>query len=431
MPDSSSEATSGINRDSVRYREGDTRRASSLDQEAAKAGAPAHERGKQGLAQVLLLITIVYVAMNLRAALISVGPVIDSIRVSMGLSATALGVLITLPVVCFGAFAPFAPRLLRLQSAERIILFSLLLLTGGIVLRSNLGAPGLFVGTFFLGLAISVVMVLLPGIIKRHYPVHAGLMMGLYSTALAAGAATAAGVSVPLERWFGDWRFSLGFWAIPALLAALAWAPQIRGEPAFNARQAAAVPRLRSNWLAWQVTLFMGTQGAIAYCIFGWLPLILIERGLSPMDAGFVLASLMAIQLSTSISGPWLATRGRDQRTTIFVFMALVLVGFLGLVYGSTSAVYLWGAIFGLGFGGMFSVAMALLVLRSPNPQVAAAISGMSQGVGYMIAAAAPLIVGVLHEFTGDWNAVSVFMVLLILGALWSGLLAGRARFIE
>jgi CP family cyanate transporter-like MFS transporter len=188
---------------------------------------------------------------------------------------------------------------------------------------------------------------------------------------------------------------------------------------------------LRNNWLAWQVTLFMGTQGAIAYCIFGWLPLILIDRGLSSLDAGFALAMLMGVQLSTSITGPWIATRGRDQRPAIFVFMALVGAGFLGLVYGAISAVYIWAGVFGLGFGGMFAVAMALLVLRSPNPQVAAAISGMSQGVGYMIAAVAPLIVGILHEYTGDWNAVAVFMMLLVLSAMWSGLLAGRARFIE
>ncbi|MAL01308.1 MAG: cyanate transporter [Alcaligenaceae bacterium] len=411
MPDNSSEANTVINKGPARKNE--------------------PESGKKGLAQVLLLITIVYVAMNLRAGLISVGPVIDSIGKSLGLSATALGVLLTLPVLCFGAFAPFAPRMLRLQSAERLILFSLFLLTGGIVLRSNLGSPGLFVGTFLLGLAISVVMVLLPGIIKRHFPVNAGLMMGLYSTALAAGAATAAGVTVPMEQWLGDWRLALGFWAVPAVLAALAWVPQVRGESAFSARQSTAVPRLRSNWLAWQVTLFMGMQGAIAYCIFGWLPLILIDRGLSSLDAGFVLATLMSIQLSTSITGPWIATRGRDQRPTIFVLMMLVAVGFLGLIYGATSAVYIWAGIFGLGFGGMFAVAMALLVLRSPNPQVAAAISGMSQGIGYMIAAVAPLIVGILHEYTGDWNAVAVFMMLLIVGAMWSGLLAGRARFIE
>lgn len=391
----------------------------------------ARERDKSGMAQLVLLITIVYVAMNLRASLIGVGPVVDSIRTGLGLSGTELGVLITLPVLCFGLFAPFAPRLMRLQSAERIILLSLLVLTGGIVLRSTMGAVGLFAGTFFLGLAISVVMVLLPGIIKRHFPVNAGLMMGLYSTALAAGAATAAGVSVPLERWFGDWRFSLGFWAVPALLAALVWTRQARGESGLGAPRAGSVPKLRRSWLAWQITLHMGMQGAVAYCVFGWLPLILIDRGLSAMDAGFVLAGLMTVQLSTSIAGPWLATRGRDQRLMIFIFLALVLIGFLGLVYGSTGAVYLWAVIFGLGFGGMFSVAMSLLVLRSPNPQVAAAISGMSQGVGYMIAAAAPLIVGVLHEYTGDWNAAAAFMVLLMLGTLWSGLLAGRARLIE
>src|SRR5690606_40923151 len=137
----------------------------------------------------------------------------------------------TLPVLCFGVFAPFAPGLLRMQSAERIIFFSLLVLSAGIVLRSNLGVPGLFVGTFLLGLAISVVMVLLPGIIKKHFPVNAGLMMGLYSTALAAGAATAAGVSEPLERWFGDWRCSRGFSPSPALLAALPRAAPERGQP--------------------------------------------------------------------------------------------------------------------------------------------------------------------------------------------------------
>lgn len=431
------ERASAVNPDAAKADASVRERGPASAHEADEAPLPrhgkdsAHERGKTVLAQLLLLITIIYVAMNLRAALIGVGPVVDSIRTGLGLSGTALGVLLTLPVLCFGVFAPFAPRLLRMQSAERIIAISLLVLAGGIVLRSSLGPAGLFAGTFFLGLAISVVMVLLPGLIKAHFPANAGLMMGLYSTALAAGAATAAGISVPLEQWFGDWRLSLGFWVVPALLAVLVWWPQTRGETALGAPRAGSMPRLRKSWLAWQVTLHMGFQGAIAYCVFGWLPLILTDRGLSALDAGFVLAGLMAVQLSTSIAGPWLATRGRDQRPMIFIFLILILVGFLGLVYGSTSSVYWWATTFGLGFGGMFSVAMALLVLRSPNPQVAAGLSGMSQGVGYMIAAVAPLVVGVLHEYTGDWNAVAVFMVFLILAALWSGLLAGRARLIQ
>jgi len=385
----------------------------------------------KGVASTFLLITILYVSINLRAPLIGVGPVIDSIRVGLGLSGTELGVLFTLPVLCFGIFAPFAPKLLRLQSPERLVFISLIVLTFGIALRSLLGTFGLFTGTFLLGLSISVVMVVLPGLIKRHFPVSAGTMMGLYSTALSGGAAMAAGLSVPMERWFGGWEFSLGFWALPALLAVFAWLPQLKIRTNLDMPRAGTGPRLYRSWLAWQVTLFMGFQGAVAYCVFGWLPLILIERGLSAAEAGYLLAALMTLQLSTAISGPWLATRGRDQRLMIFIFLALVLVGLMGMLIGPLKAIYAWSTVFGLGFGGMFSVAMALLVLRSPTPQVAASLSGMAQGVGYFIAALAPLMVGVLHEYTGDWNAVIAFMAFLILCALWTGLLAGRARLIE
>lgn len=402
-------------------------------QSASRASGATASAGvsKKKVAGIFLLITILYVSVNLRAPLIGVGPVIDSIRAGLGLSGTELGVLFTMPVLCFGVFAPIAPRLLRLQSPELLVFISLIVLTLGIALRSVFGSFGLFTGTFFLGLAISVVMVVLPGLIKRHFPANAGTMMGLYSTALSGGAAMAAGLAVPLEQWFGGWEYSLGIWAIPALVAVLIWVPQLKTQTNLDMPRAGTGPRLYRSWLAWQVTLYMGFQGAVAYCIFGWLPLILIERGLSAEEAGYLLAALMTIQLTTAISGPWLATRGRDQRLMIFIFMMLVLVGLFGMFLGPIKVIYVWSTVFGLGFGGMFSVAMALLVLRSPTPQVAASLSGMAQGVGYFIAALAPLMVGVLHEYTGDWTAVLAFMVLLIFGTLWTGLLAGRARLIE
>jgi len=381
--------------------------------------------------KLILTIAIVYVAMNLRPALLSVGPMVDSLRDSLGLSGVALGALITLPVLCFGAFAPFAPRLLLYQPAERWILLNLALLVLGLALRSVLGVVGLFAGTFIVGLSISVVMVMLPSIIKRNFSTQAGMMMGLYSTALALGAAIAAGVTVPLEQWLGGWQWALGFWLAPAVLAVAVWWPQTPSGSHDPSQARPALPKLRRSWLAWQVTLFMGFQGAIAYSVFGWLPLILIDRGMTPMDGGLVLSVTMFVQLSSSLAGPWIATRGRDQRATIMALMVLVLVGFLLLVYGSIQWIYLWAAVFGLGFGGMFSLAMALLVWRSPNSLVAASLSGMSQGVGYTLAAIAPLIVGILHDLTGDWNAVTVFMVVLVIGAMWSGVMAGRAKFIE
>lgn len=382
--------------------------------------------------RLILILAIVFVGMNLRPALVSVGPLVDALQEGLGLPSVALGALITLPVLCFGVFAPMAPRLLRFQSAERLILLSLLALVLGIGLRSILGVFGLFAGTLIVGFTISVVMVLLPSIIKRHFPVQAGMMMGVYTTALALGAGISAAVAVPLEQLPGsNWQWALGFWMIPAVLAALFWLPQTASKEHQGGRAYSSLPRLRGNWLAWQVTLFMGAQGAIAYCIFGWLPLILIDRGLTSQDAGFVLAALMAVQLTTSLAGPWLAMRGRDQRLATLAMMVLVLVGLMGMMYGDVASMYGWSTVFGLGFGGMFSIAMALLVLRSPNPQVAAALSGMAQGVGYTLAAAAPLVVGFLHDYTGSWNTVAVFFVLLIGGATWSGLLASRSMYIE
>src|SRR5690606_22430962 len=131
------------------------------------------------------------------------------------LSGAVIGMLITLPVLCFGAFAPFVPRLLRFTSPERLVLIALGVLILGIGLRSLFGTTGLFLGTFVGGASISVIMVILPSIIKQQFPVQAGMMMGLYSTALCVGAAIAAGAAVPLESVLGGWRWSLAFWLFP------------------------------------------------------------------------------------------------------------------------------------------------------------------------------------------------------------------------
>ncbi|TAL78261.1 MAG: MFS transporter [Burkholderiaceae bacterium] len=380
---------------------------------------------------IVLFFAIVYVATNLRPALLGVGPLLGSLQKDLGLSSVASGVLITLPVLCFGVFAPFSPKLLRYTSAERLILLNLILLVLGLALRSVLGLFGLFAGTFVIGFSISVVMVLLPSIIKHHFSARAGTMMGLYSTALALGATIAAGVTVPLEQWLGGWTLALGFWLVPALIAVFVWWPYAQEGGHERGRARPALPKLRHSWLAWQVTLFMGFQGAIAYSLFGWLPLILIDHGLSTLEGGLVLSATMLVQVPSSMVGPWLAGRIRSQSLAILLMLLLVLVGYLSMVYAPVRWIYVWSTVFGVGFGGMFSLSMALLVWRSPTVLIAASLSGMAQGVGYTLAAVAPLVMGILHGATGDWNAASLFMVLLIIGAAWSGGLAGREKFIE
>ncbi len=379
----------------------------------------------------LLLLGLVLVALNLRPALSSMAPLLSQVSDSLGLTASQAGLLTTLPVLCLGLFAPLAPILARRFGSERVILGILLTLAAGIAVRSAFGSTGVFVGSIMAGASIGVIGVLLPGIVKRDFPKHAGTLTGVYTMALCLGAAMAAGATVPLSEHFGDsWSLGLGFWLIPALLAALIWLPQARqGHGAHHV--AYRVRGLLRDPLAWQVTLYMGLQSSLAYIVFGWLPSILIGRGLSPTQAGLVLSGSVIVQLISSLSAPWLATRGKDQRLAIVVVMLLALAGLFGCLYAPLDGLWGWAIVLGLGQGGTFALALTLIVLRSKDAHVAANLSSMAQGVGYTLASMGPFAVGLVHDLTGGWNAVGWIFAVLGIGAIGFGLKAGRNLHVQ
>jgi MFS transporter, CP family, cyanate transporter len=394
------------------------------DQPAGVALPPA--------SRLLLAVALLLVGVNLRPALTSASAVLAAIRADTGMSAAAAGMLTTLPVLCFGLFAAFAPWLARRYSAERVVLYSLLILALGTGLRIFFGASGLFIGALVAGASIGIMMVLLPSIVKREFPDRVGLMMGAYTMALCLGAALAAGVTVPIQNLAGgDWRSALAFWMLPALIAAVVWWPQMRHHARQNGQERYVVRGLRSSVLAWQVTAYMGLQSVLAYCVFGWLPAILIDRGMSPLDAGFVLSASIGMQLITALAGPWLATRGKDQCIAIALLMIMSLAGLLGCMYAPLDAIWRWAILLGLGQGGSFSIAMTLLVLRAPNAHVTASLSGMAQGFGYSFAALGPLVAGVLHDLSHGWDTVAVFLTAVGIAALIVGVGAGRNLLIK
>ncbi|WP_145185273.1 MFS transporter [Pseudomonas sp. URMO17WK12:I11] len=379
----------------------------------------------------LLLLGLVLVALNLRPALSSMAPVLSQVSAGLGLSAAQAGLLTTLPVLCLGLFAPLAPVLARRLGSERVILGILLTLALGIVVRSTLGATGVFVGSVMAGASIGIIGVLLPGIVKRDFPQHAGTLTGVYTMALCLGAAMAAGATVPLSEYLNDsWALGLGFWMVPALLAMLVWLPQARKGHG----QHKVAYRVRGLWrdpLAWQVTLYMGLQSSLAYIVFGWLPSILIGRGLTPTEAGLVLSGSVIVQLLSSLAAPWLATRGKDQRLAIVIVMLVTLAGLFGCLYAPLGGLWGWAVLLGLGQGGTFALALTLIVLRSKDAHVAANLSSMAQGVGYTLASMGPFAVGVVHDLTGGWAAVGWIFAVLGGGAIIFGLGAGRALQVQ
>lgn len=385
---------------------------------------------------VLTLVALLLVALNLRPALTSVSPVLGSISEALALSPSLQGILTTLPVLFLGLAAPLAPRLVRRIGPERSVFAALLVLALALLARpyvvTTVGTAGLFVGTAIAGGCIGVIGVLLPGIVKRDFPRRVSIMTGLYTVALNLGASTAAGTTEPLRQLFGGawqnpWQGALAFWLLPAVLAALFWLPQLKGtQPARVATRRGA--RLRHDRLAWQVSLFMGLQSSLAYIVFGWLPTILQDRGLAAVTAGLALSVSILIQVITAILAPWLGSRMRDQRAVLVGVMALTLIGLLGCLYAPIGSLWLWIVILGLGQGGTFSMALTLLALRAPDATTAASLSAMAQGIGYTLAAMGPLLVGVLHDWSGGWDVVGVLVTAIALGALVMALGAGRDR---
>lgn len=396
-----------------------------IDDDGVQAQSPAPQ------SRWLLALGMVLIGINLRPALSSLAPVLGQVKAEIGLSATMAGLLTTLPVLCLGLFGALAPHLARRFGSERSIAGVLLLLACGIALRSQLGLIGLVMGSLLSGAAIGIIGVLLPGIVKRDFSAQAGLMTGVYTMALCLGAALAAGATVPLDQLFGQhWQPALAFWAIPALLALAVWWPQLSSHQ----QQHAGHWQVRGLWrdaLAWQVTVYMGLQSSLSYIVFGWMPSILIERGLTPLQAGLMMSLSIMTQVIASLGVPLLAQRGADQRLPIACVMGLTLAGLLGMLYAPINQLWLWAVLLGIGQGGAFSLALSLLVLRAPDAHVAAHLSGMAQGVGYTVASCGPLAAGIIHDVAGRWAPVGWLFGGIVATALAAGLLAGRKLLVS
>jgi len=375
---------------------------------------------------VALAASLAVLAFNLRAPVTSVGPVLPDIVRATGLSVAAASLLTTLPSLSFGLFGPLAPALGRRLGDERALLAALALLALGAGLRGLGPAPALFAGQVLACLGIALANVLLPGVVKRDLPGRGALATGLYVMSMTAGAAIAAGATAPLARAFGSWAAALAFWAAPGVVALLAWAPRARSGGGGAGRGGSAARGLWTDPLAWWVTLFMGLQASLAYVVFGWLAPVLRDRGLPPVEAGLVLSVSVVAQAAAALVAPALATRGGDQRAANVGLSVLCVVALLGCLYAPLGWLWVWAVALGVTQGGLFAIALTLLVLRAPDAATAARLSGMAQGVGYLLASAGPFAAGLLHARGGP-DGVALLCVALGLGTAISGLGAGRA----
>jgi CP family cyanate transporter-like MFS transporter len=383
----------------------------------------------------LLVVSIVAVALNQRPAVVAVAPVLGQLRADTGLSSALAGLLTTLPVLCFGAFAPIAPRLARRIGLETAVAGSLLLLAAGIGLRLLSPVALLFAGSLLAGAAIAFANVLLPAYVKREFR-RPGAVMGLYSASLNIGAAMGAAATVPLATALGvDWRTALGLWLILAVAALVLWLP-VAGTGRAH-RTSEPVPEGQGSWsllrqpLARQVTTYLGLQSVQFYSVAAWLPTLLADAGVPVSEGGLLLGLASVTGAVGALVAPAQAGRMRTQRPLILAVALVYLVGLGGLLVAPDGATLVWVAAFGLAQGSGFAVALTLIVLRSPTPLVAARLGGVVQCLAYLLAALGPISLGALHDVTDGWSWPLALLLVALVPMTWAGWGAARAAVLD
>lgn len=384
--------------------------------------------------QMILIAGVVLLAINLRPALTSIGPVIGIIRNELGFSNWSIAILTSLPLVIFAIMSTIIPKLARNFTSERVIMFGLFTLTIGLLIRSSAEIIFLFFGTICIGIGIAICNVLIPGIIKKEFPTKLMLMTGIYSTVMGLSATIASALSVPVAENLGfGWKLSLLIWIIPSAIALIylffinKWKPRdstIKKSYEVN-------KNIWKSSLAWNIAFFMGCHSLLFYIIISWLPEIFTSFGLDKTISGFLLSYLQLIGIPASLFIPLLASKLKSQ-TWLIVILNIFLIGgiILLLTYDNLTTYFITTTLIGISISGNFTLALLFLSIRSSNSSEATSLSGMAQTIGYTLAAFGPMIIGFIYDVTLEWKIPLFLLIFLGVCSSLLGLKVGQNRFV-
>lgn len=381
----------------------------------------------------LNLFTMIFIALNLRAPITSISPLVEEISLLFELNSALIGILTSLPLIAFGVFSFFVSKF----NAGMAMLFGILCILFGEIVRSygyiiDYKITGLFVGTTIMGIGIAIANVLLPIFVKSKFPKHTTQMMGLYSLILNLSAIIGVAFAIPLFHIFGLFN-AMAFWAFIAIFALLFYLPHIsngrlnrRTQPILQSKSI----NLIKNKTAWKVTLFMGIQSFMFYGTIAWMPKIIVQKGYDINTGttitlfGQCIATIGALLIPMYLS----KIRNKYKQPYIMFFCSLYSLGYLLLFFiNDKILLYFVAFVFGVPQGGIFSIALLFILQKSSSVAISTKLSSLSQGGGYLIASIAPFLMGFLYDIFGNFNVAIILFIIFGLVLSFLGLLTYNA----
>ena len=366
----------------------------------------------------LNLLLVMLLALNLRPILTSIGPLLEPMRASTGLGYQQAALLTALPVLCMGLVPLLQPWLRRWISEHGGMLAGLAAIALACLWRLQLGSAwALIASAVVAGLGVAVVQGMMPGLVNRWFPGRLAGAMGMYSAALMSGGGLAAVLGPHISGYFGHWQAGLGLWAIPALLAMLAWtllrprqdAPKLAGAAGghwFGTRR------------AWLLALYFGLINGGYTSMVAWLPAYHLEHGGTAQGGGDLVGLKKIFQVAGALGLPLLLRRWVDRRPGLWLALSIQLAGFLGLLLAPTLSMGLWVAMIGFGLGACFSQSLTLTLEHLKTPAEAGGLAAFVQGIGFIITGIVPYITGWLRDVSGDFQASWTLLTVTVLAML-------------
>ncbi|QAY64971.1 MFS transporter [Xylanimonas allomyrinae] len=374
-----------------------------------------------------LLVALLLVALNLRAPLTSLPPVVGQVSAALGLTPAQAGLLTSVPVLCFALLTPPASALVARLGPERAVLIAVAGVVAGQAVRSAGTVPAALAGTALLGAGITIGNVAVPVVIARDFLSRSAAVTGAYSATMNVGSALTTTLTVPLAAQWG-WQWALAGWGVLAVVALVVWGRASRGvaPPATAAAPgparaahggSARLGRPMALLTALLCVAFAG-QASSYYAMTAWLPEILHARlGLGAGAAGSLAAPFQLCAVAGSLGVPLTLSRRVPVRWVSLAVTGMWLALPAGMLLAPAAALA-WIALAGVAQGGNFTVIFTLIAQRAPSVAAARRASAVVQTLGYACAAAAPTVLGAMHATTGGWTMplVGVLALLGIMG---------------